>query len=238
MHVEPGLILAPKVAMANMAAVGVLGFYLKDWVNIKDLKRSSMNIVRTLLAGVWFLFVMQVLPHFPVGPSEWHMVSFLIMYLIFGFTPTLYGVGLSLGLQATPLFEPQDLLNLGANFLSLAVPLIVVHNLYAKEIWKVVEGDLSKSINRKFKEGINYFDLVKIDTTYYVVMSFMVLFWLSWGGVLEHPAQGWLTFMSSYAINLVIEPIVTVILVKSLLKIKDSAIINNYTMVNQIKCAC
>ncbi len=238
MHVEPGMVIAPKVAMANMAAVGVIGYYLRDWISVKDIKKSVLNLGRTALAALWFLLMMQFLPHFPVGPSEWHMVSFLIMYLIFGFTPTLYGFAISLAIQATPIFEPQDMVHLGVNFLSLAVPLIVVHNIYKSKVWKITTGDLSKNMTRDIKDGINYFDLVKIDTTYYVLMSLMVLFWLSWGGVLEHPAEGWLKFMSSYAINLVIEPLVTVVLVKTLLKFKDSYFINNYTTVKEIKCAC
>ncbi len=238
MHIEPGFVLPAKVAMANMAAVGVVGYYLRDLVNLKDLRGTSLNIIRTLLSGAWFLLMMQFLPHFAVGPSEWHMVSFLIMYLMFGFAPTLYGFGLSLALQATPLFEPQDMLHLAINFLSLAVPLITVHKLFGDKVWKVMDGDLSLDLTRSFKNGITYIDLIKIDTTYYTGMSLMVLFWLSWGGVAQNPAEGWLTFMSSYAINLIIEPLVTVFLVKSLLKVKENHIVKNYTTVNQIRCAC
>ena len=56
-----------------------------------------------------------------------------MVYFVFGFAPTMFGFALGLLLQCV-LFEPQDMLHLGVNALSLIVPLIAAHTLVGRRI--------------------------------------------------------------------------------------------------------
>ena len=87
MHIEPGFLPATKVAIANLAAVGVLATYLPPLI------RQPTLILRTLAAAVFFSLFMQSF-HLPVGPSELHFVGAMPIYIILGFIPTMMGFGL------------------------------------------------------------------------------------------------------------------------------------------------
>ncbi|NDU89776.1 MAG: cobalamin biosynthesis protein CbiM, partial [Ferrovum sp.] len=114
MHIEPGYISSAKIAAANVTALGILGSQ-----SLALLRQPAM-VIRTAIAAVFFTLFMQMY-HLPVGPSELHFVGAMPIYLIFGFVPTLLGFGLGLMLQGL-LFVPTDLVHLGVNTLSLAVP--------------------------------------------------------------------------------------------------------------------
>ena len=118
MHIEIGILPQDKLVMAAVAATGLLA------VHAKPLLTNPANWLRTALAAVFFSILMQ-LWHLPVGPSELHLVGAIPIYLLFGYIPTLFGFMLGLFLQAF-FFEPQDMLHLAVNFLSLGVPLVVV----------------------------------------------------------------------------------------------------------------
>ncbi|MNR29417.1 cobalt transport protein CbiM [compost metagenome] len=69
--------------------------------------------------------------HLPVGASELHFVGASAVYIIFGFIPSWFGFAIGLLLQGL-LFEPQDLVHLGVNSLSLMLPLIAAHGLLGR----------------------------------------------------------------------------------------------------------
>ena len=151
MHIEPGMLVATKVAAANLAAVGVLSVYLPSLI-----KQPSL-ILRTLLAALFFSLFMQLF-HLPVGASELHFVGAMPIYLLFGFIPTLFGFGLGLLLQGL-LFEPGDLVHLSVNTLSLAIPLIAVHYTLGQRIAR-----------------LNVLTILKLDGAYYAGVTLMVGF--------------------------------------------------------------
>ena len=126
MHIEVGILSAPEVASANAAAIATLA------AHANGLWRRPIEIGKTLLAAVFFSLFMEVW-HQPVGPSELHFIGASMIYFLFGFTPTLFGFAIGLALQAL-LFEPQDMLHLGVNALSLMVPLIAAHMLVGRRI--------------------------------------------------------------------------------------------------------
>jgi len=199
MHIEPGYVSAAKIALANIAAIGVLGSQSLQLV------RQPQLIVRTLLATVFFTFFMQMF-YIPVGPSELHFVGAMPIYLTLGFVPTLIGFGLGLLLQGL-LFNPADLVHLGINFLSLAAPLALLHATLGKRVQK-----------------LDVKTILKLDAAYYSGVTLMVGFWLSIGEVAT-PLAAWAAFAASYISIVLIEPVFTWVIVKGLARYKDSSVL-------------
>jgi len=183
MHIEPGILSPAKIAFANAAAIAVLGACLPAPV------KSVPQLGRTVLATVFFSLFMQSF-HMQVGPSELHFVGAMPIYLAFGFLPTLFGFALGLLMQGL-LFEPQDLVHLGVNTLSLAVPLIVLHQAWGRKLGSV---------------GLK--TILKLDAAYYAGVTLMVGFWLSMGEVAT-PLAAWAQFASSYLVMVAFEPVAT-----------------------------
>lgn len=196
MHIEPGFVSAAKIAAANVAAVSLLGSHATALV------RQPQLVVRTLLAAVFFSLFMESF-FLPAGPSELHFVGAMPMYLVLGFVPTLLGFGIGLLLQGF-LFEPADLVHLGVNTLSLAIPLIVLHHTVGKRL-----GELRVR------------DILKLDAVYYGGVTLMVGFWLAIGEIAT-PLADWATFAAAYVPLVLVEPIITLVLVKALLPFADT----------------
>lgn len=196
MHIEPGILDAAKITAANVAAVGLLAKYAPRLV-----ERPAL-IVRTLLAALFFSLFMQSF-HMPVGASELHFVGAMPIYLLLGFVPTLLGFAVGLLLQGL-LFEPQDLVHLGVNSLSLMVPLLVLH------------FGLGKRVGQDFSVR----NILKLDATYYAGVTLMVGFWLSLGSEAT-PFLNWATFAASYLVLVAAEPVVTLAIVRLAAKAKD-----------------
>lgn len=199
MHIEPGYVSAAKIALANTAAIGVLGGQSLQLI------RQPQLVVRTLLAAVFFTFFMQMY-HLPVGPSELHFVGAMPIYLTLGFVPTLIGFGFGLLLQGL-LFTPTDLVHLGINTLSLAVPLGLLHASLGKRLQKL---DIKT--------------ILKLDAAYYSGVTLMVGFWLAIGEAAT-PLAAWAGFAASYISLVLIEPVFTWVIVKGLARYKDSTIL-------------
>lgn len=193
MHIEPGILSGAKIAAANLAAIGLVAAQAPQVV-----KRPQL-ILRTLLAALFFSVFMQSF-HLPAGASELHFIGAMPIYLALGFVPTLLGFGLGLLLQGV-VFEPADLLHLGVNFLSLAMPLLALH----------------LGLGRKLAAGAatEIRSVLKLDATYYAGVAIMVGFWLSMGEVAT-PFAEWMTFAAAYLPVVLIEPVLTVAVVRLL----------------------
>ncbi|QTD46839.1 energy-coupling factor ABC transporter permease [Ottowia testudinis] len=191
MHIEIGILSQPKLLLAATAATALVSAHLLPV--FKKPAQAPAVLLRTLLAAFFFSLLMQ-LWHLSVGPSELHLVGAMPIYLLFGFLPTLFGFGIGLLLQAL-VFEPQDLVHLAVNFLSLAVPLLAVHHLLGKRLQRLTVANV-----------------LKLDAVYYAGVTLMVGFWLS---ISAAPAalEGWATFAASYLLLVLIEPVLTIALV-------------------------
>ncbi len=119
MHIEPGLVAPAKVLIANVSAIGLLGFYARVLI------RQPADLIRTLLAALFFSVFMQGF-HLSVGPSELHFVG-------------LYGFALGLLLQGL-VFDPIDLPHLAVNSLSLILPLLAVHYGLGRRLREAAHG--------------------------------------------------------------------------------------------------
>lgn len=199
MHIEPGYISAAKIAAANIGAAALFAS------QARHLALRPQLIVRTLMAAVFFsVFMESFFMH--VGPSELHFIGAMPIYLLFGFVPTLLGFGLGLLLQGL-LFHPSDLLNLGVNALSLAVPLVALHATLGRRIAK-----------------LDVRTILKLDAAYYAGVTLMVGFWLSVGEVAT-PFSAWLTFASSYLVLVACEPLLTYAAVKLMQRYADRPLV-------------
>lgn len=215
MHVEPGTIAQTKVMLANVSAIGVLGFYAKGLVT------QPADIVRTLLAAVFFSLFMQSF-HLKVGPSELHFVGAMVMYLTLGFLPTLLGFAAGLLFQGL-LFEPTDLPHLAVNSLSLMLPLIAVHAGPGRKL-------------RAAAQGFDWRAIVKLDAMYYAGVTAMVGFWLSIGEVAT-PFAAWAAFASSYLAIVALEPVFTYSLVRLLKRYEHTRLVDACFAVKSLKLA-
>ena len=201
MHIEPGMLAEHKILGANIAAVALLLVHAPAWR-----KRPTLWL-RTALAAVFFTLFMQAF-HMKVGPSELHFVGALPIYLLLGFLPTLFGFAIGLLLQGL-LFEPQDLVHLAVNTLSLTVPLVALHHTFGKRLAATASGALSVPT------------ILKLDAFYYAGVTAMVGFWLLMGEGSTALAD-WAAFAASYVSVVLLEPVFTVLIVRGVRSVRDA----------------
>lgn len=159
MHIDPSVLNSAKVRDANVTAT--LAAFSPMLITRPD------NVIKTLLVATFVLVFMEVF-HLPVGPSELHFVGVSVVYFVFGFIPTLFGFAMGLLLQGL-LFEPNDLVHLGGNSLSLMLPLIAAYVLLGRRFFSE-DG-----------RSIRWTEVVKFDAVYYTSVVAMVGFWLAAG---------------------------------------------------------
>lgn len=215
MHIEPGIIAQAKVMAANAGAAGLLLTYAKD------LLKNPADIVRMLVAAVFFSLFMQSF-HVKVGPSELHFVGAMVIYLTLGFVPTLIGFAVGLLLQGV-LFEPLDLPHLAVNSLSLILPLIAVHYTLGRKL-------------REQDTAITWKNILKLDALYYSGVTAMVGFWLAISNVATSFAA-WATFASSYLVLVACEPLLTYTVLRLLKRHEGSRIVDICFAVKPLKLA-
>ena len=189
MHIEPGILSAPQIAAANATALATLAAHSGGLV------RRPLDIVKTLLAAAAFSLLMEIW-HQPVGPSELHFIGASTIYFLFGFVPTLFGFAIGLALQAV-LFEPQDMLHLGVNALSLMLPLIAAHALVGRRL-----------LANGADAPISWASVVRFDAVYYGGVVVMVGFWLA-GGNTQTSLADWALFAAAYLPVVLCEPVMT-----------------------------
>lgn len=218
MHIEPGVLNPAKVLYANVAAASTLTAY------IPSIFRKPSLIVKTALAAVFFSLFMEVF-HMPVGPSELHFVGASAVYFLFGFLPALFGFAIGLVLQGT-LFEPQDLVHLGVNSLSLMVPLIIVHGLRGRRYFEQSDE----------KPRLTWAEIVKFDAAYYAGVVGMVAFWLALGNEAT-PLASWALFAASYIPLVLCEPVFTYAILKLAGKLDPAGPIRSMTAIDALAVA-
>lgn len=211
MHIEPGALNAAKVLYGHAAAAATLLVYAPRLLTRVD------QVAKTLLAALFFSLFMEVY-HLPVGVSELHFVGASAIYFIFGFLPTLFGFAIGLLLQGL-LFEPQDLVHLGVNSLSLMLPLIAAHGLFGRTARR-----------------LSWQAVLRFDAVYYGGVVAMVGFWLSIGEE-PLPLRNWLLFAASYAPLVLCEPLFTCLAVRLLKRWPQSALLQRLTCVAGLRLA-
>lgn len=216
MHIQPGILNGVTIAYANQTALATVAACIPAVLKRPDL------IVRTVLAALFFSVLMQIF-HLPVGASELHLVGASTVYFLFGFIPTLLGFALGLLLQGT-LFEHQDLIHLGVNSLSLMLPLIATHAVIGKRFLA----------QRGEKTSVNWGEVVRFDGMYYSGVVAMVGFWLLNGNEVT-PLLQWGTFAISYLPLVLLEPVLTVTLIKLIKDAPKASWFRKWTVVDALQ---
>ncbi|WP_018699225.1 energy-coupling factor ABC transporter permease [Amorphus coralli] len=197
MHIEPGLVDAGKIGLSYVTAAGAGAFALrKAYLDAKDRGIVSLAARAVVATALVFCFF-EVLPHYPVGVSEVHLILGSTLFLLFGMAPA--AIGLALGLLAQGLlFAPFDLPQFGMNVTTLLVPLFAL-------------GALSRKIiapNTPYVE-LKYRQALALSTTYQAGIVAWVGFWALYGqGFTAANVQSIVTFGGAYMLVILLEPLV------------------------------
>ncbi len=98
-----------KLAYESIRESGVLSFIIK-------------SILSTMVVFSCF----EILPHYPVGVSEVHLILGTTIFLIFGVAPAMVGLALGLLIQGL-LFAPFDLPQYGINVTTLLASMLLLN---------------------------------------------------------------------------------------------------------------
>ena len=125
MHIEPGLVADGKIWLSYLTAAGAAGYGLKlAWNMARENGVLSLGLRSVATTALVFAFF-EVLPHYPVGVSEVHLILGSTLFLLFGAAPAAIGLALGLLIQGL-FFAPFDLPQYGMNVTTLRVPLFAL----------------------------------------------------------------------------------------------------------------
>lgn len=212
MHIEPGVVDGAKMVLSYGTAAAGAGLGLKMIAD--DLKsHNPMSFVaRALMATIGTFVCFEVLPHFPVGVSEVHLILGTTLMLILGAGPAALGLALGLLIQGL-LFAPTDLAMFTVNVTTLLFPMFLISTL-AKRIIP----------NGKAYVDLEYADVLKLSVAYQGGIVAWVAFWAFYGqgvGIMSDVVS----FGAAYMLVVAIEPIVdlgALALAKTMRGFKDS----------------
>ncbi|CAM3320112.1 energy-coupling factor ABC transporter permease [Paracoccus nototheniae] len=195
MHIEEGVVTGAKIILSYATAATAGVYSLKLALDAVRAQGAASLAGRAALASALTFVFFQVLPTWPVGVSEVHLILGSTLFLLFGAAPA--AIGLSLGLLAQGLFfAPFDLPQYGMNVTTLLVPLFAVRALAGRII----------------APGTAYVDLrygqaLALSTAYQGGIVAWVAFWAFYGQGAEALA-GVLSFGAAYLLVIALEPLV------------------------------
>jgi len=145
MHIEAGVVQGAKMLLSYGTAATVLGVGAKmAYENIKENGVVSL-LIKSIIATMIVFSCFEVLPHYPVGVSEVHLILGTTIVLVFGIAPAM--IGLAAGLLVQGLFFAQfDLPQYGINVTTLLASMLLL-NAAIKKI--VPAGTAYKDISYK-----------------------------------------------------------------------------------------
>lgn len=217
MHIEPGLVDNSKIWLSYLTAAGAGAHTVKlAWESIRERGPLSLALRSTATTALVFCFF-EVLPHYPVGVSEVHLILGSTLFLLFGLAPA--AIGLALGLLVQGLFfAPFDLPQYGMNVTTLLVPLFGIAAL-AKRVIPAGTAYVD----------LGYTDVLKLSFAYQGGVVAWVAFWVIWGqGFSAATLAGIGSFGLAYMLVVAIEPLVDVAVLavaKRLNALKGSALV-------------
>lgn len=217
MHIEPGVVVGAKLILGYATAAGSVAYAAKLCLNTMSRDGAVSLGIRALITTTLVFSFFQVLPHYPVGVSEVHLILGSTLFLIFGAGPAAIGLVAGLLLQGL-LFAPADLPQLGMNMTTLLVPLFAVHVLARRIIPETVAYT-----------DVTYSQALALSTAFQGGVVAWVAFWAIYGHGFgaENLAQI-ASFGAAYALIIVAEPLVDLAVLaaaKGLRGLRDSRIV-------------
>lgn len=197
MHIEPGIVAGPKMALAHGTAAAAAAYTAR--LAIDDLRMHSLAsfALRTVIAAIGVFISFEVMPHFAVGISEVHFILGTTLFLILGAAPA--AIGLALGLLVQGLFfAPTDLPMYFVNVSTLLWPLFAIDAL-AKRIIPAATAYVD----------LQYLDVLKLSLTYQGGIVAWVAFWAVYGqGFGSENLAAIASFGAAYLLVVLVEPVV------------------------------
>ena len=217
MHIEPGVVSGAKMFLSYGTATAVIGTSAKlAWDNIKENGIISF-LVKTIISTMIVFSCFEILPHYPIGVSEVHLILGTTIFLIFGVAPAAFGLALGLLIQGV-FFAPFDLPQYGINVTTLLASILAL-NLVAK---KVIPKDTP------YKD-ITYSQLLKLSIAWEGSIVAWVAFWAFYGqGFGAENLHNVFIFGASYMCVVIIEPLIDLAVlaaVKAFYKTKECSFI-------------
>jgi len=197
MHIEAGVVAGAKMLLSYGTAVGVLGMSAKLALeNIKENGALSFAL-KSIIATIVVFFCFEVLPHYPVGVSEVHLILGTTIFLVFGIAPA--AIGLALGLLIQGLFFAQfDLPQYGINVTTLLASMMML-NYASNQI-------IPKGVAYK---DISYSQMLKMSVIWEGAIVSWVAFWALYGqGFGAENLSNILSFGGAYMTVVALEPLV------------------------------
>jgi len=199
MHIEAGVVDGAKMILSYGTGVAVIGTTAKvAWDNIKENGVVSL-ILKSIIATAIVFSCFEVLPHYPIGVSEVHLILGTTIFLVFGLAPA--AIGLTMGLLIQGLFfAPFDLPQYGINVTTLLASMFALN--YAAK--KVIPAGVA------YKD-ITYTQLLKLSVVWEGAIVSWVAFWALYGqGFGAENIHNIATFGAAYMSVIIIEPLVDV----------------------------
>ena len=197
MHIEPGLVDGAKIGLSYVTAAAAGGYALKLAYEAAR-ERGVLSLAGRTLATTALVFsFFEVLPHYPVGVSEVHLILGSTLFLMFGAAPAALGLAFGLLIQGL-FFAPFDLPQYGMNVTTLLVPLFGVAAV-ARRI--VAPG--TPYVELKYGQAL------ALSTTYQAGIVGWVAFWAIYGqGFAAENVASVATFGGAYLLVIIVEPLV------------------------------
>lgn len=211
MHIEPGVVDGAKIVLSYATAAASFGLAAKMAMDTirKDGGMAAL-LTRSVITTVLVFSFFELLPHYPVGVSEVHLILGSTLFLIFGAGPAAIGLALGLLLQGVFL-APFDLPQYGMNVTTLLVPLYAI-SLLAKRI--IPE-------NTPYVE-LSYRQALGLSTSYQGGIVAWVAFWALYGhGFTAENIGNIFAFGGAYMLVILLEPLLDLAVLAGAKKIRQ-----------------
>lgn len=196
MHIEPGIVDGAKIVLSYATAAASLGIAAKLAVDSVKESGFAALVLRSVIATALVFTFFELLPHYPVGVSEVHLILGSTLFLVFGTGPAAIGLALGLLIQGV-FFAPFDLPQYGMNVTTLLVPLYGV-SLLAKRIIPAATPYVD----------LQYRQALALSTAYQGGIVAWVAFWAIYGqGVTVANLASIATFGTAYMTVILLEPL-------------------------------
>ena len=216
MHIEPGLVADGKIWLSYVTAAAAGGYALNlAWQGVRE--RGPLSVIgRSAVATALVFAFFEVLPHYPVGVSEVHLILGSTLFLILGAAPAAIGLALGLLIQGL-FFAPFDLPQYGMNVTTLLVPLFALSALGRR----IIAPD-TPYVELKYRQAL------ALSTSYQAGIVAWVAFWAFYGqGFTAENAASIFSFGGAYMLVIIVEPLIdlgVLAVAKTLHRLKGNAL--------------
>ena len=196
MHIEPGLVTGAKALVGYATAATAGGYTLMLARDALREKGVTSLALRSVIATAAVFSFFEILPHYPVGVSEVHLILGSTLFLILGAAPAAFGLALGLLVQGL-FFAPFDLPQYGMNVTTLLVPLFALRALAERII-----APHTPYVDLKYRQAL------ALSTAYQGGVVTWVAFWAFLGqGFSAENLTAITTFGSAYMLVVLVEPL-------------------------------